>query len=55
MRGSYASHLRDPDATFTRLDLTTFCRLDELGPEAVVQPLEAGRAVLACRVVDPDR
>jgi transposase len=44
-----------PDATFVRPDLTTFCRLDELGLEVTGQRLEAGRAVLACRVVEPDR
>ena len=48
-----------PDVTvqtgFTRPDLTTFCRLDELGLEAVGQRLEPDRAVIACRVVEPDR
>jgi transposase len=44
-----------PDATFARPDLTTFCRLDELGLDAVGQQLEAERAVLSCRVVEPDR
>ena len=44
-----------PDATFDRPDLTTFCRLDELGLEAVGQRLEPGRAVLICRVVESDR
>jgi len=43
------------DATFACPDLTTFCRLDELGLEAVGQRLEAGRAVLACRVVEADQ
>lgn len=47
-----------PDATslagFACPDLTTFCRLDELGLVAVGQRLEADRAVLACRVVEPD-
>jgi transposase len=43
------------DATFACLDLTTFCRLDELGLEAVGQRLEPDRAVLACRVVEPDQ
>ena len=47
-----------PDATagagFACPDLTTFCRLDELGLEAVGQRLEPDRAVLAC-VVEPDR
>lgn len=42
-------------ATFTRPDLTTFARLDELGLEVVGQYLEPKRAVLACRVVDPDQ
>ncbi len=42
------------DATFTTPDLTTFARLDELGLEVVGQRLEPGRAVLACRVVEPD-
>lgn len=42
------------DVTFTGPDLTTFCRLDELGLQVVGQRLEPGRAVLACRVVEPD-
>ncbi|MCY0904372.1 ISL3 family transposase [Arthrobacter sp. H14-L1] len=41
-------------ATFHSPDLTTFCRLDELGLEATGQYLSGDRAVLACRVVDPD-
>ncbi|WP_196868265.1 ISL3 family transposase [Arthrobacter sp. CAN_A212] len=41
-------------ATFHSPDLTTFCRLDELGLEATGQFLSRDRAVLACRVVDPD-
>jgi len=52
------THLEDLDmldATFTCPDLTTFCRLDELGLEVVGQHLEPGRAVLACRVTDPDQ
>jgi transposase len=44
-----------PDATFDRPDLTTFARLDELGLEVVGQRVEPDRAVLACRVVEPDR
>ena len=42
------------DATFTRPDLTTFTRLDDLGLEVVGQRLEPDRAVLACRVTEPD-
>jgi transposase len=42
------------DATFTSPDLTTFCRLDELGLEVVGQRLDPDRAVLVCRVVAPD-
>ena len=42
------------DATFACPDLTTFCRLEELGLEVVGQRLEPDRAVLACRVVEPD-
>ncbi len=38
------------DATFACPDLTTFCRLDELGLEVVGQRLDPGCAVLACRV-----
>ena len=41
-----------PDATFACPDLTTFCRLDELGLEVTGQRLEPDRAVLACRVVE---
>jgi len=44
-----------PDATFACPDLTTFCRLDELGLEVVGQRLEPERALLACRVVEPDQ
>jgi transposase len=48
-----------PDATrpadFACADLTTFCRLDELGLEVTGQRLEPDRAVLACRVVEPDQ
>ncbi len=43
------------DATFARPDLTTFCRLDELGLEVIGQRLEPDRAVLACRVIEPDQ
>ncbi len=44
-----------PDATFATPDVTTFCRLDELGLVVVNQNLEPDRAVLACRVADdPD-
>ena len=54
----YTAHPEDldvPDATFARPDLTTFCRLDELGLEVTGQRLEPDRAVLACRVVEPDQ
>ena len=43
-----------PDAGFGCPDLTMFCRLDELGLEVTGQRLEPDRAVLACRVVEPD-
>ena len=55
--GSYAAHLEDldvPAATFGCPDLTTFCRLDELGLVVVGQRLEPDRAVLACRVLEAD-
>jgi transposase len=42
------------DATFCPADLTTFCRLDDLGLEVVGQQLHPDHAVLLCRVVDPD-
>ena len=42
------------DATFACPDLTTFCRLDDLGLVVTGQRVEPGRAVLACRVVDED-
>ncbi|MGW6145084.1 ISL3 family transposase [Streptomyces sp. NPDC055140] len=48
-----------PDATpevgFACPDLTTFCGLDELGLAVVGQRLDPDRAVLACRVVEPDQ
>jgi len=43
-----------PDATFACADLTTFAHLDALGLHVVGQRLEPDRAVLACRVVEPD-
>ena len=42
------------DATFADPDLTTFCRLDELGLVAVGQCLAPGRAVIECRLAEPD-
>lgn len=42
------------NATFAAPCLTTFCRLDELGLEAVGQHLVADRAVIECRVVEDD-
>lgn len=42
------------NATFAAPCLTTFCRLDELGLEAVGQHLEPDRAVIECRMVEPD-
>jgi transposase len=43
------------DVTFDRPDLTTFVWLDELGLDVTGQRLEADRAVLACRVREPDQ
>ena len=43
-----------PDATFACPDLTTFCRLDDLGLVVTGQRVEPDRAVLACRVADDD-
>ncbi|MGO2519547.1 MAG: ISL3 family transposase [Microbacterium sp.] len=44
-----------PQPTFVTPDLTTFCRLDELGLHTVGQHLSPGGAVLECRVLEPDR
>lgn len=41
-------------ATFLPPDLTTFCRLNELGLDLAGQLLMPGRAVLECGAVDPD-
>jgi transposase len=41
-------------ATFAPADLTTFCRLDELGLVATGQSIEPRRAVIECRIVEPD-
>ena len=52
------THLEDldvTDATFACPDVTTFCRVDELGLVVVGQRLEPQRAVLACRVVEQDQ
>jgi transposase len=43
------------DGTFSRPDLTRFCRLDDLGLEVIGQRLDPGGAVLCCRVVEPDQ
>jgi transposase len=48
-------HDATPPAGFACADLTAFCRLDELGLVVTGQRLESERAVLACRVVDPDQ
>ena len=50
-----AENLDVLDVTFARPDLTTFARLDELGLKVVGQRPEPDRAVLACRVVEPDQ
>lgn len=42
------------DATFATPDLTTFAGLDGLGLVVVGQRIEQDRAVLACRVTEPD-
>ncbi|AGZ53631.1 helix-turn-helix domain of transposase ISL3 family protein [Mycobacterium kansasii 662] len=42
-------------AGFACADLTTFCRLDELGLEVTGQRLDCDRAMLACRITDEDR
>jgi transposase len=47
-------HDATADAGFGCPDLTVFCRLDELGLVVTGQRLEPDRAVLACRVVEPD-
>jgi transposase len=44
-----------PPAGFGRPDLTAFARLDGLGLSVTGQRLEPDRAVLACRVVEPDQ
>ena len=44
-----------PDATYDSPDLTTYCRLEELGLVVVGQQIRPDRAVLACRVAVPDR
>ncbi|WP_204801017.1 ISL3 family transposase [Mycobacterium riyadhense] len=44
-----------PGGGFARPDLTTFCRLDELGLEVTGQRMQADRALLACRIVEQDR
>lgn len=41
-------------AGFACADLTTFCRLDELGLEVTGQRMDPDRAVLACRITDDD-
>jgi hypothetical protein len=56
---TYPKDLDVHDATggagFACADLTTFCRLDELGLEVTGQRLDSDRAVLACRITDEDR
>ncbi|WP_062378662.1 ISL3 family transposase [Demequina pelophila] len=41
-------------ATFAAPDLTTFCNLDALGLTVTGQRIDDDRAVLECRVADPD-
>ena len=42
-------------AGFACADVTTFCRLDELGLEVTGQRLDPDRAVLLCRITEEDR
>ena len=54
---SYTYRLEDLDlshATFGAPDLTTFCNLDALGLTVMGQRIDVDRAVLECRVADPD-
>jgi hypothetical protein len=48
-------HDASPGPDIACADLTTFCRLGELGLEVTGQRLDPDRAVLACRVVEPDQ
>lgn len=41
-------------ATFTAPDVTTFCRIDDLGLAVTGQHITPAKAVLACRPVQPD-
>jgi len=41
--------------TFDVTRLTTFCRLDEFGLQSAGERLEPDRAVIECRVLEPDR
>lgn len=43
-----------PQPTFVPADVTTFARVDELGLRVTGQRVQAGRAVLACHVVELD-
>lgn len=56
--GSYhAAHTKDlnmSNATFTAPDLTTFAGLDELGLVVTGHRVEPERAVLECRVAEPE-
>lgn len=45
----------DRSRAFARPDLTAFCRFDELGRVVTGRHLEPDRAVLACRVTEPDQ
>jgi transposase len=48
-------HNATDGAGFGCADLTTFCRLDELGLQVIGQRLEPDRAVLACRVTGTEQ
>ncbi|MEV0149161.1 MULTISPECIES: ISL3 family transposase [unclassified Nonomuraea] len=47
-------HVATPGTGFACADLTTFYRLNELGLAVTGQRIEHGRAILACRVVEPE-
>ena len=56
--GSYSVHAKDLDvfhATFGPPDLSLFCNLDELGLVATGLSVGRDRALVQCRVVEPDR
>ncbi len=55
VHAAYREDLNVFNATLTACDLTSFCRLDELGLEATAQAVTVSGEVLECQIAEQDQ